>query len=110
MKTFMKIITVIALIAVSNVVQAAGGRDANLRTYEGEPVRLFIGKDLKGFAHLKECEKCEIIKLVITPDTKALMDNKYVSLESQKGTTQKPKMVFYNVKTSKVTRLYWYTM
>jgi len=78
---------------------------------EGTPTLVFIGKSLTGKLHVKACddENCPLLKLNITPQTKAFYDRKPVSLSSRIESPVKPELTIYDVNTNNVIRLYWYS-
>lgn len=104
MKFIKKIAMVISFLLVSSQLNAEQG----VVSYEIEPVFYYLGKSLNGSVHLPgQCEHCSILKLKITPKTKAIVNHKEVSLASVVGKKQ-PTFVAYHKKTKQVRRMYWY--
>ncbi len=77
-------------------------------SFELEPSVYFLGGNLTGAVHGKECKTCPLVKLTITPETKAFNGRKEVSLSSKVGSSTKPTFTYYNLKSKKVTRLVWW--
>jgi len=110
MKFFMKcflglalsIFSVTAFSATTNIIQIE-------EAIEGEPEVFFLGKSLNGSVQARLCEECPIEKYTITPKTKAFVDDKEVLLSSRAGSSKKPVLMLFDVKTKKVTRLVWFS-
>ena len=74
---------------------------------EGAPDVFFLGKNMNGSIHGKICGNCPVVKLTITPKSKAFLDNKRVDLQSMSKSASKPYLTFFDIKTKNVTRMYW---
>lgn len=74
---------------------------------ELKPSVYYLGKSLNGKIYAKRCDNCEVLKLTITPKTRAFVANKEVILSSRVSSTVKPELTLYDPKTNKVTRLFW---
>lgn len=107
MKDVIKLILGMSIALIST--QAVSGKLIMIEdAFELEPAVYFLGKNLNGAVHGQVCNTCPLVKVVITPETRAFNGKKEVSLLSKVGSTKKPRFTFYNIKTKKVTRLVWY--
>ncbi len=107
MKQLIKLVFTVVIALTS--MQAISGKLIMIEdAFELEPSVYFLGKNLTGAIHGKVCETCPLVKLTITPQTRAYNGEKEVSLASKVGSTKKPRFTYYNIKSRKVTRLVWY--
>jgi len=102
-----KLIRVFLLALPMLVVANAMAKGLQEEAIEGEPETFFLGKDLHGAIRGKICDNCPDIKLVITPKAEAYVGGKRVDLKVVEKSTQKPNLIFFDVKNNRVTRMYW---
>lgn len=96
------------LVVASFAVQALPKIQLIEDAIEGEPRVIFIARDLTGHLKASKCEEgCPEIKITITPETKAYVARKPVSLKSMAKKSSKPNLIFFDIKTKVATRLYW---
>jgi len=104
---FVKLIRVFLLALPMLVVTNAMAKGLQEEAIEGEPETFFLGKDMHGAIRGKICDNCPQIKLVITPKAEAYVDGKRVDLKTRAASSQKPNLIFFDVKNNRVTRMYW---
>jgi len=75
---------------------------------ESEKLSIKISKDLTGVIRGKICDRCEVILVSITPDTKLFIKGKQVSLSKASSRSGKPGTATFNIKSKKVTKIYSY--
>jgi len=75
---------------------------------ESEKLSIKISKDLTGVIRGKICQRCEVILVSITPETKLFINRKQVDLSKASARSGKPGTAIFNIKTKKVTKIYSY--
>lgn len=75
---------------------------------ESEKLSIKMSKDLTGIIRGKICDRCEVILVSITPDTKLFIKGKQVDLSKASMRSGKPGTATFNIKTKKVTKIYSY--
>jgi len=73
---------------------------------ESESLSIKISKDLTGIVRGRVCDRCEVIVVKITPDTKLFIEGKPVALSKAASRSGKPGTVVFNIKTQQVTKIY----
>jgi len=86
----------------------SGGLVSLEEAIESEKLSIKISKDLTGVIRGKICDRCEVILVSITPDTKLFIKGKQVDLSKASTRSGKPGTATFNIKTKKVTKIYSY--
>ncbi len=79
----------------------------NYNAIESESLRISLGNNLKGFIEGKGCDSCEVIKVIITPETKAYENRVEVPLKKAEARIGRNATVIYEVKTKRVASIRW---
>ncbi len=74
---------------------------------EAESLRISLNEKLSGFVEGKVCDACEVIRVTITPATKAFANNVEVPLKTAKSRLGRYATVLYEVKSKNVTEIRW---
>ena len=104
---FKKIITVLFLIVTVSAGKNAFSVENPQPTLEGPFLDILIGKNLKGYVTTKDCDKCKIYRVKITPDTKVFVRSTEGQLSDFIMTKKKPVYVKYDVKKKKALVIGW---
>lgn len=75
---------------------------------ESESLVIKMSKDLTGVIRGRICDRCELIVVRITPETKLFINGKQTDLSKASGRSGKPGTASFNVKSQKVTKIYSY--
>jgi len=78
-------------------------------TSEGAVLKYHLAKDLTGYVVIKPCPKCKDRRHKITPDVKAILDNKEVPLRRFVLSKQKPNLLQFNKKTDELEGMIWFS-
>jgi hypothetical protein len=70
-------------------------------------LKIELDDSLNGSIVGKPCDTCKSIRVVITPDTQVVENNVIVPLTEAKKRKGKAAFVMYDVKTLKVTKIFW---
>ena len=76
-------------------------------SFETESLRISLGTDLNGFVEGKVCDQCKTIKVTITPETKAYVNNVEVPLIKAKSRIGRYATVMYELDTKNVSTIRW---
>lgn len=74
---------------------------------ESPSLRISLNDSLNGFVEGKACDFCKVIRLRVTPETKAYENNIEVPLKNAESRLGRYAAVFYLIKTKKVTEIRW---
>lgn len=74
---------------------------------EAQALDVVLFNDLTGFVSGRECDKCELQKLSITPETKAYKQGQLVDLRQAKAQQGRPGFIIYDLETRNATAIRW---
>jgi len=102
-------LTLVLMITLGYSGFALAGKLTNIEeAIESEKLSIKMSKDLTGVIRGKICDRCEVILVSITPDTKLFVKGKQVDLSKASTLSGKPGTATFNIKTKKVTKIYSY--
>ena len=78
-------------------------------TSEAAVIKYHLAKDLTGYVVSKPCPTCNERRHKITPEVKAIFDNKEVSLKRFVLSKQKPNHLQFNKKTHELEGMIWFS-
>lgn len=74
---------------------------------ETESLRITLKDDNTGYIQGKLCDKCKLLTVAITAETKAFNKNTEVPLKQAAGRVGKFATIFINTEHTRVTRIVW---
>ena len=74
---------------------------------ETESLRITMKDDGTGYIQGKLCDKCKMLTVPVTAQTKAFDKNIQVPLKQAAGRVGKPATIFINMDHTRVTRIAW---
>lgn len=74
---------------------------------EGPFLSVYIAKDLNGYVKTKDCDKCKVYGVKITPDVKVLFNSEPAKLADFILTDKKPMFIEYDIKKKKAITIGW---
>ncbi len=86
---------------------ASSGFKERFNAIESESLRISLDDKNYGFVEGKVCDACEVIKVTITPETKAFANRVEVPLKNAKSRLGRFATVFYELSTKKVSSIRW---
>ena len=102
-----KLVVVLFLIISASMGKNAFSVEKTHPTLEGPFLDIYIDKNLKGYVTTKECDKCKIFRVKITPDVKVFVASKEGKLSDFIKTKKEPVYVTYDVKKQKAIVIGW---
>jgi len=74
---------------------------------ESDTLRISINAGGSGFVEGQVCDACELLKVTVTPETKAFANNVEMPLAMAKSRLGRYAVVIYDVETKNVTEIRW---
>ena len=104
----MKLHVLITLMFLTIFSSAAYAEKSLLVTQEAEVTSFYLAKDLTGFVKIKYCKSCVAKHFKITPDIKAYVNYKPVSLRQFIMSKTKPNSITLERKSKKFVAMDWF--
>lgn len=96
----------IAFSLLSVTAEAAESR-LTTQTIEADKLQIVLGDDLNGYVTGKICDQCKVLRVVITPDTRAFAKDVPTPLINAKNRAGKKALVTFEEVTLKVVTIHW---
>lgn len=77
------------------------------QTIEAVKLQIMLGDDLKGYVTGRICDQCNLLRVNVTPDTKAFAGSLAVPLIEAKKRAGKEALVTFEEETLKVVTIHW---